>query len=84
MKSWAPRELVVLLCDVGFDPFDLGSRMTPPNLLEIAPGELQNGRLAMLGIAKMPRSLLTNGKEILSNWPAVGPLDPSSLPVQFY
>lgn len=69
--------------DVGFDP--LGLKPTDAaEFAEIHTKELQNGRLAMLGIAGMVVQELVNGKEIFVNL-GVAPdrFDPSMLPVQF-
>lgn len=69
--------------DVGFDPLGL----KPTDALEfeeIHTKELQNGRLAMLGIAGMVVQELVNGKEIfVSMGVAPDRFDPSLLPVQF-
>jgi hypothetical protein len=69
--------------DVGFDP--LGLKPTDPDeFAEIHTKELQNGRLAMLGIAGMVVQELVDGKEIfVSMGVAPDRFDPSTLPVQF-
>uniref|UniRef100_A0A7S3P3S7 Plastid light harvesting protein n=1 Tax=Amphora coffeiformis TaxID=265554 RepID=A0A7S3P3S7_9STRA len=67
--------------DVGFDPFGL-KPSDPEEFATIQTKELQNGRLAMLGIAGFVAQELTNGKEILVNLGlAPDDFDPSSLPV---
>lgn len=69
--------------DVGFDP--LGLRPTDEEeFATMSTKEIQNGRLAMLGVAGMVAQELVNGKEIFVNagW-AVDRFDPSSVPVQF-
>ena len=69
--------------DIGFDPLTL----KPDNFedfADLSTKELQNGRLAMLGIAGMVAQELVNGKEIFVDLGlAVDRFDPSSLPVQF-
>jgi light-harvesting complex I chlorophyll a/b binding protein 1 len=46
--------------------------------------ELQNGRLAMLGIAGFVAQELINGKEVFVNLGlAPDTFDPSTLPIQF-
>jgi len=69
--------------DVGFDPLGL----KPDDAEEYATiqtKELQNGRLAMLGIAGMAAQELVNGKEIFVNLGlAQDRFDPSSVPIQF-
>ena len=69
--------------DIGFDPFGL----KPDNFEEfsaMSTKELQNGRLAMLGIAGMVVQEFVNGKEIFVNLGlAPDTFDPSSLPVKF-
>jgi len=69
--------------DVGFDP--LGLKPTDADeYAEIQTKELQNGRLAMLGIAGMVAQELVNGEEIFVNLGlATDRFDPSSVPVQF-
>eukprot|EP00560_Eucampia_antarctica_P003772 CAMPEP_0197831984 /NCGR_PEP_ID=MMETSP1437-20131217/12881_1 /TAXON_ID=49252 ORGANISM="Eucampia antarctica, Strain CCMP1452" /NCGR_SAMPLE_ID=MMETSP1437 /ASSEMBLY_ACC=CAM_ASM_001096 /LENGTH=240 /DNA_ID=CAMNT_0043435139 /DNA_START=68 /DNA_END=790 /DNA_ORIENTATION=+ len=69
--------------DIGFDPLNL----KPDNwedFSEMSTKELQNGRLAMLGIAGFVAQELVNGKEIFVNLGLVpDDFDPTSLPVQF-
>ena len=69
--------------DIGFDPFGL----KPDNFEEfskMSTKELQNGRLAMLGVAGIVAQELINGKEIFVNFGlAPDTFDPSSLPVKF-
>jgi hypothetical protein len=69
--------------DIGFDPFGL----KPDNFAEfsvMSTKELQNGRLAMLGVAGIVAQELVNGKEIFVNFGLVpDTFDPSSLPVTF-
>lgn len=69
--------------DIGFDPLGL----KPTDAAEFATiqtKELQNGRLAMLGMAGMVAQELVNGKEIFVNLGlATDRFDPSVLPVQF-
>lgn len=69
--------------DIGFDPFGL----KPTNFEDfsaMSTKELQNGRLAMLGVAGIVAQELVNGKEIFVNLGlAPDTFDPSSLPVQF-
>lgn len=69
--------------DVGFDPLGL-KPSDPEEFAELHTKELQNGRLAMLGMAGMVAQELVNGKEIFVNL-GVAPdrFDPSTLPVQF-
>ena len=69
--------------DVGFDPLNL--KPTDPDEFAIMQTkELQNGRLAMLGVAGMVAQELVNGKEIFVNLGlATDEFDPSVLPVQF-
>jgi len=69
--------------DIGFDPFGL----KPDNWEEfsiMSTKELQQGRLAMLGIAGIVAQELVNGKEIFVNL-GIAPdtFDPDSLPVKF-
>jgi hypothetical protein len=53
--------------DLGFDP--LGFKPKDPNALRnIQTKELQNGRLAMLGVAGIVAQELVNGKTILENF----------------
>lgn len=69
--------------DVGFDP--LGLKPTDADeFAEMSTKELQNGRLAMLGVAGMVAQELINGKEIFVNAGlAADRFDPSSVPIQF-
>lgn len=69
--------------DIGFDPLGLRPS-TDAEFLELHTKELQNGRLAMLGVAGMVAQELVNGKEIFVNLGlATDRFDPSVLPVQF-
>ena len=69
--------------DVGFDPLGLKPK-DGEEFLAMSTKELQNGRLAMLGIAGMVAQELVNGKEIFVNAGlAADRFDPSSLPIQF-
>merc|ERR1712072_259133 len=69
--------------DVGFDPLGLAPE-DPQEFMELHTNELQNGRLAMLGMAGMVAQELVNGKEIFVNLGlAEDTFDPSKLPVQF-
>jgi len=69
--------------DVGFDPLGLKPE-DPEAYAEIQTKELQNGRLAMLGVAGMIAQELVNGEEIFVNLGlATDRFDPSSVPVQF-
>lgn len=69
--------------DIGFDPLNLKPD-DPAAFAEISTKELQNGRLAMLGIAGMVAQELVNGKEIFVNLGlAADRFDPSSVPIQF-
>ena len=69
--------------DIGFDPFGL-KPSSAEEFLEMSTKELQNGRLAMLGIAGMVAQELVNGEEIFVNLGlAQDRFDPSLLPVQF-
>jgi light-harvesting complex I chlorophyll a/b binding protein 1 len=69
--------------DIKFDPLTLKPD-DAAEFAEISTKELQNGRLAMIGIAGMVAHELVNGKEIFVNLGlAVDRFDPSSLPVQF-
>merc|ERR1712093_503801 len=69
--------------DVGFDPLGLAPK-DPQEFMELHTKELQNGRLAMLGMAGMVAQELVNGKEIFVNLGlAEDKFDPSTLPVQF-
>ena len=72
--------------DIGFDP--LGLKPTDAEeFATIQTKELQNGRLAMLGVAGMVAQELVNGKEIFVNLGlAVDRFDAASqaqLPIQF-
>jgi len=69
--------------DVGFDPLGL-KPADGEEFLAMSTKEIQNGRLAMLGVAGMVAQELVNGKEIFVNL-GVAPdrFDPSLLPVQF-
>jgi len=69
--------------DVGFDPLNL-KPSDADEFYEMSNKELQNGRLAMLGVAGMVAQELVNGKEIFVN-AGLAPdrFDPSSVPVQF-
>jgi hypothetical protein len=69
--------------DINFDPLSL-KPSDPAEFAELSTKELQNGRLAMLGVAGMVAQELVNGKEIFVNLGlAVDRFDPSTLPVQF-
>lgn len=72
--------------DIGFDPLGLKPE-DPEEFAEIQTKELQNGRLAMLGIAGMVAQEIVNGKEIFVNLGlAEDRFDAASqamLPVQF-
>jgi light-harvesting complex I chlorophyll a/b binding protein 1 len=69
--------------DVGFDPLGL-KPADGEEFLQMSTKELQNGRLAMLGVAGMVAQELLNGKEIFVNAGlAVDRFDPSTLPIQF-
>merc|ERR1711966_32722 len=69
--------------DVGFDPLGLAPS-DAGEFFELHTKELQNGRLAMLGVAGMVAQELVNGKEIFVNLGlAEDRFDPSKLPVQF-
>jgi len=69
--------------DVGFDPLGL-KPADADEFLEMSNKELQNGRLAMLGVAGMVAQELVNGKEIFVNLGlSADQFDPSSVPVQF-
>jgi len=69
--------------DVGFDPLNLKPD-DAEEFLQMSNKELQNGRLAMLGIAGMVAQELVNGEEIFVNLGlAPDRFDPSSVPVQF-
>jgi len=68
--------------DVGFDP--LGLKPTDATeFAEIQTKELQNGRLAMLGVAGIVAQELVNGKEIFVNLGFPDSFDPNSVPLQF-
>jgi hypothetical protein len=69
--------------DIKFDPLTLKPD-DPAEFAEMSTKELQNGRLAMLGIAGLVAQELVNGKEIFVNLGlAVDRFDPASLPVKF-
>mmetsp|Transcript_53816 Transcript_53816/g.60121 ORF Transcript_53816/g.60121 Transcript_53816/m.60121 type:complete len:247 (-) Transcript_53816:75-815(-) len=69
--------------DIGFDPLGLKPD-TWEEFSEMSTKELQQGRLAMLGIAGIVAQELVNGKEIFVNLGlAPDTFDPSSLPVKF-
>jgi hypothetical protein len=69
--------------DINFDPLGLKPE-DPAKFAEIQTKELQNGRLAMLGIAGMVAQELLNGKEIFVNLGlATDRFNPADLPVQF-
>jgi light-harvesting complex I chlorophyll a/b binding protein 1 len=69
--------------DIGFDPLGLKPDNTA-DFLAMSTKEINNGRLAMLGVAGMVAQELVNGKEIFVNL-GISPdkFDPSSLPIQF-
>jgi light-harvesting complex I chlorophyll a/b binding protein 1 len=69
--------------DIGFDPLGLKPTVTA-DFLAMSTKEINNGRLAMLGVAGMVAQELVNGKEIFVNL-GISPdkFDPSSLPIQF-
>merc|ERR1712166_643613 len=69
--------------DVGFDPLGLAPT-DEAEFYELHTKELQNGRLAMLGVAGMVAQELVNGKEIFVNAGlSADRFDPASVPVQF-
>jgi hypothetical protein len=69
--------------DVGFDPLGLKPKDAEA-FLEMSTKELNNGRLAMIGVAGMVAQELVNGKEIFVNAGlAADRFDPSTLPIQF-
>jgi len=69
--------------DIGFDPLGLKPK-SAEEFAEMSTKELQNGRLAMIGIAGILVQELINGKEIFVNLGlAPDTFDPSSLPVKF-
>lgn len=69
--------------DAGFDPLGLAPE-DEEEFLALHTKELQNGRLAMLGVAGMVAQELVNGKEIFVNLGvSEDRFDPSTLPVQF-
>jgi hypothetical protein len=69
--------------DIKFDPLTLKPD-DPDEFDQMSTKELQNGRLAMLGIAGFVAQELVNGKEIFVNLGlAVDRFDPASLPVTF-
>ena len=69
--------------DVGFDPLGLKPDGAA-DFLAMSTKEINNGRLAMLGVAGMVAQELVNGKEIFVNL-GISPdsFDPSSVPIQF-
>jgi hypothetical protein len=69
--------------DIGFDPLGL-KPAGAEDFLALSTKEINNGRLAMLGVAGMVAQELVNGKEIFVNL-GLSPdkFDPSSLPIQF-
>jgi len=68
--------------DVKFDPLGLKPE-DPSEFFEMQNKELQNGRLAMLGVAGMVVQELLSGKEIFVDLGlAADRFDPSSVPVQ--
>ena len=70
--------------DIGFDPFGLKPTDNFEEFSKMSTKELQNGRLAMLGVAGIVAQELINGKEIFVNFGlAPDTFDPSSLPVKF-
>eukprot|EP00590_Aulacoseira_subarctica_P002919 CAMPEP_0172414136 /NCGR_PEP_ID=MMETSP1064-20121228/824_1 /TAXON_ID=202472 /ORGANISM="Aulacoseira subarctica , Strain CCAP 1002/5" /LENGTH=236 /DNA_ID=CAMNT_0013150661 /DNA_START=63 /DNA_END=773 /DNA_ORIENTATION=+ len=69
--------------DVGFDPLGLKPE-DAEGFLEMSTKEINNGRLAMIGIAGMVAQELVNGKEIFVNAGlAADRFDPTSVPIQF-
>jgi hypothetical protein len=69
--------------DIKFDPLTL-KPSDAEEFAEMSTKELQNGRLAMLGIAGLVAQELVNGKEIFVNLGlAADRFDPASLPVNF-
>jgi len=69
--------------DIGFDPLGLKPQ-SAEEFAEMSTKELQNGRLAMIGVAGIFVQELVNGKEIFVNLGlAPDTFDASSLPVQF-
>jgi hypothetical protein len=69
--------------DIDFDPLNLKPE-DPEEFAVMQTKELQNGRLAMIGVAGMVAQELVNGKEIFVNLGlAADRFDPSLLPVQF-
>lgn len=70
--------------DIGFDPLGLKPE-DPAEFEALHTKELQNGRLAMLGVAGMVAQELVNGEEIFVNLGlAEDRFDPSKLPVQAF
>lgn len=69
--------------DIGFDLFGLKPE-DPEEFAKMQTKELQNGRLAMLGVAGIVAQELINGKEIFVNL-GIAPdtFVPSSLPIEF-
>ena len=69
--------------DIGFDPLGLKPD-TFEEFSKMSTKELQNGRLAMLGVAGIVAQELINGKEIFVNFGLVADnFDASSLPIVF-
>ena len=69
--------------DIGFDPLNI-KPTDPDEFFTMQTKEIQNGRLAMIGVAGMVAQELVNGKEIFVNLGlATDRFDPSSVPVQF-
>jgi light-harvesting complex I chlorophyll a/b binding protein 1 len=69
--------------DVRFDPLGLKPDSTA-DFLAMSTKEINNGRLAMIGVAGMVAQELINGKEIFVNLGlATDSFDPTSVPIQF-
>jgi hypothetical protein len=69
--------------DINFDPLGL-KPSGEDEFKTMCSKEIQNGRLAMLGVAGMVAQELVNGKEIFVNLGlAADRFDPSSVPIQF-